>query len=240
MKYKTFEGREYVSGAWQDTFLETGCSYSLGDFQDYRGEVTEALQKSLFILPDLLSGSDYSGGMIERSNFRVFLKEYKEVDGVYEIFGGYGTFGIAIRLDVYNSNEDIKDTINAIDDYPVIDDENLSEMEHDADQILVTETAKDLPREIDLEKYIPDIDTILEDTDMIEELIWSAVSDLDLNFEHENNSSYIQDEGKIQRFVEDSLLIKHCTKLPLLINREWVSETLEQEFKDKLSGGSNE
>jgi hypothetical protein len=240
MKYKTFEGREYVSGAWQDTFLETGCSYSLGDFQDYRGEVTEALSKSLFIIPKLLSGSDYSGGMVERSNFRVFLKEHKEVDGVYELFGGYGTFGIAVRLDVYNSNNDIKEALDALDNYPVINDEDLSEMESEADQELVTDTAKDLPREIDLDKYIPDIDTILEDTDMIEELIWSAVRDLNLNFEHENNSSFIHDEGKIQRYVEDSLLINNCTKLPLLINREWVSETLEQEFKDKLSGGSNE
>lgn len=240
MDYKSFVGREYASGAWQDTILETGCSYSLGDFEDYRGEVTEALSKSLFILPKLLSGSDYSGGMIERSNFRVFMKDYKEVDGVYEVFGGYGTFGVAIRLDVYNSNSDIKEALDAIEDYPVINDEDLSEMEHDADQILVTMTAKDLPREIDLYKYIPDIDTILEDTDMIETLIWSAVDELNLNFEHENNSSYIRDEGQIQRFVEDSLLINHCTKLPLLINREWITKNLEQQFKDKLSGGSNE
>lgn len=236
-----FTGMERTSEGWQDTILETGCSYSCGDFQAYHGEVTEALSKSLFLQPSFLGGSDYSGTLLHVSNHRVFMKRFGKVEGVYEINGGYGTFGVAIRLDVYNSNKEIKEVLDDLDGYPVIDEEDQSELESDADQEYVSNAAKDFVRDQTLESYIPDIDTILEDTDNLEGLIWEATRDLRLEFEHEQHYSFIRNGGKeIQLYVEDRLLIEHCKKLPLLINRNWACDQNEQLYKDKLIGGSNE
>lgn len=232
----TFVGTECVQGTWEDIVLEVGGSYSLGDFQAYRGEVTEALTKSLFIQPAFLSGSDYSGDLINKSNHRVFLERFGEVEGVYETYGGYGSFGIAIRLDVYNSNEEIKEVIDGLEEYCIIDEEDHSALEYEADQELVTEAAKDLSREIDLEDYIPDIDAILEKTDQLEEYIWNAIRDLQLDFEHEQHHAFIRDEGRIKLYVEDRLIIEHAKQLALFINREWSCDETEEMFKKKITG----
>ena len=44
-------------------------------------------------------GSDYSGSTVERSNYREFLEEFGEQDGVHEVYGGHGTFAVAVRVD---------------------------------------------------------------------------------------------------------------------------------------------
>ena len=53
-----------------------------------------------FLTPDSLSGSDYChSGSVEVSNHRVFLERYGKLPNVYDVYGGMGTFAIAIRLD---------------------------------------------------------------------------------------------------------------------------------------------
>jgi hypothetical protein len=231
----TFVGTKLIQDTWEDIVLEVGGSYSLGDFQAYRGEVTEALRKSLFIMPKYLLGSDYSGDLVNKSNHRVFLERFGKVEGVYETYGGYGSFGIVIRLDVYNSNEEIKEVIDGLEEYCIIDEEDHSALEYEADQELVTEVAKDLSRDIDLEDYIPDIDIILENTNQLEEYIWNATEDLQLEFEHEQHYAFIRDKGRIKLYVEDRLIIEHAKQLPLFINREWSCKKTKQMYKDKLS-----
>jgi hypothetical protein len=49
--------------------------------------------------------------------------------GVFELYGGYGTRGIVISLELYNTNEEVKDTIDGLENYPLINDESLSELE---------------------------------------------------------------------------------------------------------------
>lgn len=227
-----FDKSEYNNGTWTDLNLEKGNSYSYGDFKPFQGEVTEALYKSLFIMPPQLSGSDYSGGITERSNHRAFLKQFKDVDGVYDLYGGYGTYGIAIQLYAYNTNEEIKEVIEGFENYALVSDEEYSELESEYDRECVLEATKDLIQVIDLD--IPDM--ISENAEHIENLIWEAIHNLNLYFEHETNSSYIKDDGKIKQYVEDRLLIDHYKKLPLLINREWVCPYTEQLFKSKLMG----
>ena len=124
-----FDKSEYVNGTMQEVLLEKGNRYSISDFKHYQGEVTEALYKSLVIQPPQLSGSDYSGGITERSNHRTFLRQFKDVDGVYDLYGGFGTFGIAIRLDVYTINDDIKEVIDALQDYCLVSEDDYSELE---------------------------------------------------------------------------------------------------------------
>jgi hypothetical protein len=234
MDLYAFVGTELVNGAWQDRVLEVGGSYFIGDFEAYNGEVTEALRKSLFIQPNLFAGSDYSGGSIERSNHKAFLELYGEVEGVYDIYGGMGTYGVAIRLDVSEDNTEIKELLDSLKNYCLIDEEAHSKMEHEWDCEALKDIVSDLCRNIDLEAYIPDYETLLENEEKIEEYAWDAVRELNLNFVHENNSAYL-DYEELKPYVEDILLIEHCTKLPLLINREWACEDNRQKYIDKCS-----
>jgi len=91
---------------------------------------------ALYLLPSLMMGSDYSGCAVEKSNQRVFLEEFKKEDaegsdanGVLSLYGGHNTYGVAIRLDVLKENEEMQECLNALGDYPVIDDEDLSNLE---------------------------------------------------------------------------------------------------------------
>jgi hypothetical protein len=229
-----FIGTELVNGAWQDQELQVGHSYFVSDFESYTRDVTEDLRKSLFIQPELLAGTDYSGGAVERSNHKAFLEMYGEVEGVYEIWGGMGTFGIAIRLDVSEDNKEIKELLNDLEDYCIIDEEAHSEMEHEWECEAMSDITSDLCNRIDLEAYIPDYDTLLEDNKKIEEYAWEAVRELNIEFHHENNSAYL-DSKELQPYVEDRLLIEHCTKLPLLVNREWACDNNRQQYIDKCS-----
>ena len=60
----------------------------------------------VFVLPAYLSGSDYSGGSVTVSNHRLFIEEFGELEGVHNVYGGYGSYGVAIRLDVWQAGAD--------------------------------------------------------------------------------------------------------------------------------------
>ena len=229
-----FTGMRMVNNVWEETPLETGFAYSVADFEPYNREVTEDLRKSLFIQPELLAGSDYSGGALQMSNSKSFLEKFGDVEGVYELWGGMGTYGVAIRLDVYEDITEIKETLDGLDEYPVIDEEALSVLENEWDCEAMNDVVSDLCNRIDLEQYIPDYETYLENSDKIEEYAWDAVNNLGIEFTHENNSSYLNYE-EVKPYVEDRLLIEHCDKLPLLINREWACEENHQRYIEKFS-----
>lgn len=236
-KLHKFTGTEHTSEGWQDIQLETGCTYSYGDFHEYKGEVTEALKKSLFLMPSLMSGSDYNGGSVNLSNKRSFLKLYGEVEGVYEVEGGYNTYGIVIRLDVYESNADIKKILDELDNYPLVDEEDHSALENEWDCEYMTDILiPDLISNIDLETYIHDYEKLLEDKEALEHLAWDGMNDLSLQMGHETNSSYLrsEDTSKLQCYIEDRLLLDHCTELPMLVGREWSHKDLRQKFLDKF------
>lgn len=76
-------------------------------------------------------GSDYSGDVVIRSNYRVVKKLLDNRKGVYDVCSDFGTYGIT-----YNPNEISKDTrkkideiIESIESYPALDDEDVSRLE---------------------------------------------------------------------------------------------------------------
>jgi len=87
---------------------------------------------TLFIVPGILSGSDYSGSSVELSNYRTFLESWRNVPGVVDLHGGHGTYAIAIRLDVCEAG--ILQALEALDDYPVLDDDAMGEVEAEQDR----------------------------------------------------------------------------------------------------------
>lgn len=83
----------------------------------------------LLIVPDLLSGSDYSGDSVTASNYRVFIEQFGELPGVHRLYGGHGTYGVAIEPSAYFRSSDMQDALRQLDRYPVLDDEDMSMLE---------------------------------------------------------------------------------------------------------------
>lgn len=104
-----------------------------------RLENPEWKNNDLYLIPKYMSYGDYDNScMVERSNRKLFLQEYGELSGVYTIFGGYGSKGIALSikwmLDPINeeSAQSIIDLLKDLNNYPCIDDEDMSNMEYEA------------------------------------------------------------------------------------------------------------
>lgn len=233
--YYTFEGTQCIKGVWEPEILKTEHSYSYGDFHEYFGEMTQDLKKSLFIIPDLLSGSDYKGDSVTKSNHRSFLHLFEKVEGVYDLHGGFNTYAVAIRADVAESNLEIKDVLDGLEDYPLINEEDHSDLEIEWQGEAMPYILDDLIHVIDLEEYIPDIKTILEDRETLEYIVWEGINILNLYWESEQTSVFLNDSEKLVPYVEDKLLIDHCKELPLFVSREWSCNKMENEFKAKLS-----
>ena len=86
------------------------------------------------VLPSYLTGSDYCGSIVERSNYEAFKREFEIEQGVWwwDVHGGHGTYGIALHTN-WESHEEIAEFINALSVYPVADECLLSVMEHEAE-----------------------------------------------------------------------------------------------------------
>ena len=76
-------------------------------------------------------GSDYSGDVVTKSNYRIVKKLLNNCKGIYDVYGDFGTYGIT-----YNPNEISKDTrkkideiIESIESYPALDDEDVAKLE---------------------------------------------------------------------------------------------------------------
>lgn len=111
---------------------DLGGSISYGDFYNNRWSYKDTSEDDFekVYLPSLLSGGDYSGNTLERSNYLAFLEQFGEVKGVYDYYSGDGVYGIALTQSAYD-NEEIQECLKALEDYPVIDDEKLSNLEWD-------------------------------------------------------------------------------------------------------------
>lgn len=86
--------------------------------------------------------SDYSGSTVEYSNYRTFLDRYGEFDGVKELRGGFYTRGIIVKI---SSLTDVMlDDINGLLDYPLMDEEDFSELEYNLAVDEIARIAKEL------------------------------------------------------------------------------------------------
>ena len=88
--------------------------------------------EGLIIVHDYTTYGDYGGhGSVGMSNHRILVDEYDHVD----LYGGYGSHMAACRIDKLIHDEEYKDQIfeiyNSLNDYPCIDDEDLSNLEYD-------------------------------------------------------------------------------------------------------------
>jgi hypothetical protein len=96
------------------------------DIRPYEGP----LKGDLFYIPGSMSGSSFSGGSVEVSNYRSFMRKFEDTPGVFPIKGGHRSFGVAIRIG--DMSNEILDTLEALDDYAAIDDADVSAVEEEA------------------------------------------------------------------------------------------------------------
>lgn len=138
-------------------------------------------------VPSLLVFSDYSGSSVERSNFKAFMTEFADTPGVWELTGGHGTTGVAIRLDAVTP--EMVEVFKSLEDYPVIDEDLLGEVEME----LAEESASNygyhdfvqaIEEALDITIMTPDKD------EKIKSLFWATTSDLPGQpYQHEQGGS---------------------------------------------------
>lgn len=120
----------YVEGPWDEADckkrMEAAC-VPYGDMEPLIGQKAEPPEGTVWYEVQHCGGSDYSGGICNRSNHQSFLEMFGGRPGVLDSYGGYGTYAIFLRADV--DDEEILDCLRGLADYPLIDDEALSALE---------------------------------------------------------------------------------------------------------------
>lgn len=223
-RYESYDSEKgYITEPEKNVKLYFGAFIEC-DPQNYK-------KSEIYIMPDECSGSDYSGGIYNISNHRSFLKMFKNVDGVYDVWGGLGTFLIAIRLDVYESNEEIKEVIDSLKDYCIIDEEDLTQLEYNlqdkawknwakSDMIRLIKSSHNFLEDFE-EENLPDFDS----------LFYQSAEEANEYWEPDGNDVYIRLEN-ICPYLRDRILVKIMDRkdLPLLMGHDWKSEKAKKEF----------
>jgi hypothetical protein len=74
-----------------------------------------------------LYGSDYAGSTVEYANYMLLKKEWEDHKDVWFLFGGYGTFGIAIRSTC--SDPEIIEVLEKLNLHQVYNEDKMTEIE---------------------------------------------------------------------------------------------------------------
>ena len=91
-------------------------------------DVDRALESDCVAVNSFMTGGDYAGSSCTKSNCEVFIEKYSEQDGVFTLYGGYGSYGVGV-ISKYISEKMLTDFEN-LESYPVLDEEHLYELEY--------------------------------------------------------------------------------------------------------------
>jgi len=118
------------------------------DFTQYKHADSEEIP---YFFSPLLSFGDYDNSChIERSNVRVFMEEHEETQGKdwLHVTGSYGSEAIAIRIN--STNAEIIETLQALENYPCLSDDDASNLEQEMiSEALENFVLSDISRAID-------------------------------------------------------------------------------------------
>lgn len=153
-------------------------------------------------IPDHLSGSDYSGSLVERSNRDVWSKTFADGYGVWwtEAHGGHGTFAIVVRI--ADMPDEAREFIDALESYPLADDGHHSNLEMEAQDEAWENWARDEFRSA-LEKKL-DVCSILDTGDQLFELFREACDRSNTYWVNESGDSMYIDVERIVASVTDA------------------------------------
>jgi hypothetical protein len=136
-----------------------------GDHQYWYGHAAGLTSDidTLYFCPNWLSGSDYSGGVMTRSNFDVFMGEFGELEGIETRYGGYASYWVCIRLDLLFTHEGIREMLESLEGYPILDEDAYSEAQIDAQEEawgnwVRYEFIREIEKKLDIELEEPEND----------------------------------------------------------------------------------
>jgi len=96
----------------------------------------DTLPDGAMVIIEHTTYSDYSGSTVERSNETAIAEDNKNADWLKSLYGGHGSSGLAIdvrawldSLDPEYGDSPLLETIESLEDYPVVDDEAISQLE---------------------------------------------------------------------------------------------------------------
>lgn len=139
--------------------------------------------------------SDYSGCLVQRSNYEWMLENYKDNENIHRIYGGYGTAGILFSIEYLESDNELQDIVNMLFDYPVIDDEKLSELELQIDEESWNDYIKSyIVRQLDNVNYN-------YNEDNLQGVVYNIMDKINEYFIHEDSNSSYLDIDKIIKYM---------------------------------------
>ncbi len=174
---------------------------SLRDFHPMEGDI----DPGGFFLPKDLSYSRLQSSSVEIANVRGFMRQYGEMDGVYLVGGSHGTAAVAIRISAIT--QDILDTLmGLIEDYPAMDDMDVSQVEHERIDEAWTDWAHfDFIRA--LEQAMPEAEELIDglDDDRARELFDNVRDRINVEWSEDSSSMYIDIEKVAAAVTEEDL-----------------------------------
>lgn len=116
---------------------------SYGDLDRMTGREPDTWPMSgqIFVHSSLIYGDYTMSSPVERSNVGVFLEEHGDHPDVYEIYGGYGTRGVGVALSC--NSDDIRETLEALDAYPILDEDHWCQLERELEEEALSDYALD-------------------------------------------------------------------------------------------------
>ncbi len=112
---------------FKDTYNDCGWAYTCGH-RLYPTNLPTKAEKEYFTLP-LLQFSDYNGGFMCQVNCECIVELCNEHDIDYRTVHAYGGYSLYIK----NTElpEEIIEALDSLYSYPCLDDEHLSNLEHE-------------------------------------------------------------------------------------------------------------
>jgi hypothetical protein len=175
-------------------------------FHDIRPDENSGgeVDPGFFLVPKSLSGSQLGKDAAVISNYRIFIKRFGDIDGVFPITGDKGSFGIAIRIS--SITRAILDDLKALDQAPILDEEDHAQAEHEAiDEAWGDWARYDFIRA--LEKKFPDQAELIDklDEDQTRELFDRLCRNIGIDWVEDSASVYIDVERVAEGVTEQDL-----------------------------------
>lgn len=175
-----------------------------------RNESNEAPDTgSLFILlAPWACGSDYGGNRVTLANYKELIKFQADSDSpndILDMFGGHGTYGIAVRL---TCSDELWKIVVGLADYPLIDEETMSDIEMEWQSEAMPDLKIDVYRII-ADNHIPGGRDRMssEQETMLKTAVSEALDSTDLEWEYEHSNAYCNAKKAAAAIVDNAHLI---------------------------------
>jgi hypothetical protein len=230
-----------VGNTWPAEYVyvvpKKGDVFLYGDLKQWQGEVTPETKKTLYIEIECCCGGDYGKwSEVAVSNHRSFLRLFKTVEGVHGYTGGFGTFGVVVRADVAESNKEIKRIIDDLENYPVVDEDDLYKLQETYQNKALSDPwfYDSFRSDIHLENsQITGITKLLANNKWLKRQILKTIFDRggQVEWEYECGGAYLR-RDQIVPYLEDRLLLTRGKKSiwPSLVNRKWSTPEYEEHY----------